>query len=130
MKKLSYWAAAAAISGLALAATPASASPLKGGLNLGGVPQVDGGLVQKVRGWHCSRKWSKRLGKHRHRRACKDRYDDYSHYDNDVYGGYPGYYGFGAPFVTFGSFDDDDDHHGRSHHRFKKRRHHGDYKGW
>src|SRR5687768_16833276 len=124
MKKLSQLLAAAAIGGLALAATPASASPLSTGLNLGNaaIPLMDEGLVTKVHGWHCRRKWSKRFGKHRHRRACYD--NDYSY--NHGYG-----YGFGAPFFTF-SFFDDDDHHGRRHHRrFKKRRHHGDYnKGW
>jgi hypothetical protein len=121
MKKLSYLAAAAAIGGFVLAATPASASPLASGLTTGSaaVPQLDEGLVQKVHGWHCSRKWSKRLGKHRHRRACYD--DDYGHY------GYPGAYGFGAPFFSFSIFDDDD-HHGRRGKKFR-RRHKGGHKG-
>jgi|SRR5918999_4506079 hypothetical protein len=134
MKKLSYFAAAAAISGLAFLAAPASAGPLASGLTTGNaaIPQMDEGLVQKVHGWHCSRKWSKRLGKHRHRRACKDHYDDYSYYDDDYYydddhyyGGYP--YAFGAPFFAF-SFFDDDDHHGRRGHKFR-RRHKGGHKG-
>lgn len=139
MKKLPHLLAAVAIGGLALAATPASASPLTSGLSLANAaaPQLDERLIQKVHGWHCSRKWSKRFGKHRHRKACRDRYDDYSYYDDDYYdddynyGGYPGYYGFGAPFFAF-SFFDDDDHHGRRHHRRFKRRHHhkGGYGGW
>jgi hypothetical protein len=125
MKKLNCFLAVAAMSGLAFAATPASASPLTSGINLGNsaVPQMDEGMVQKVHGWHCRRKWSKRLGKHRHRRACND-YDNYSSYDDGYYGGYP--YGFGAPFFAF-SFDDDDHHGRRHHHRFKRR--HGGHKG-
>jgi len=128
--KLSHLLGAAAIGGLALAATPASAGPLTGGLNIGNaaIPQMDEGLVQKVNGWHCRKRYGWYHGHkrwHRHRRACYDNdYDDYSY----EYG-YPGY-GLGvAPFITFGFFDDDD-HHGRRHHRFKKRRHHGDYKNW
>jgi hypothetical protein len=104
MKKLSYLAAAAAISGLALAVTPASASPLASGLT-GNTPLVDEGLVQKAHGWHC--RW--RRG-HRHRRAC---------YDNDYYyGGFP--FAFGAPFFAFSFFDDDDHHHWGGHRRHGK----------
>jgi hypothetical protein len=109
MNKLSYLAAAAAISGLALTATPASAGPLASGLTTGNaaVPLMDEGLVQKVHGWHC--RW--RRG-HRHRRAC---YDDDYHYGY----GYPGY-GFGFPFFAFSFFDDDDHHHWRGHRRHGK----------
>lgn len=112
MRKLPYLFAAAALSGLALAATPSSATPLSSGLSTGsGLPQLDEGLVQKVHSWHCRKRWSKRRGWHRHRRAC---------YDNDHYG-----YGLGvAPFFSF-QFFDDDDHHGRRHHRrhFRRRYH-------
>jgi hypothetical protein len=113
MKKVPYLLAAAAISGLALSATPSSANPLANGLASGNVaiPQASDGLVQKVHSWHCRKRFSRRLGWHRHRRACYD--DDYS------YGyGYPGI-GFGAPFFAFQFFDDDD---GRRHHRRKFRR--------
>jgi hypothetical protein len=116
MKKLSYLFAAAAMSGLALMTTPSSAAPLTGGLIYGStaIPQIDEGLVQKVHGWHCRKRWSSYRGWHRHRRAC---------YDDDYYGyGYPGY-GLGvAPFFSFQFFDDDDHRHGRKH-RFKRRRH-------
>jgi len=118
MRKVSYLLAAAALSGLALSATPSSASPLASGLASGGaVPQLDEGLIQKVHGWHCRKRWSKRWGWHRHRRACYD--DDYGYYPYSY--GYPGY-GLGfAPFFGF-TFFDDDDHHHRRHHRW--RRHH------
>lgn len=126
MKKLTYLLAAAALSGgLALAVAPASATPLSTGLNLGNaaVLQMDEGMVQKVHGWHCRKRWSKHRGWHRHRRACYD--DDYYY----GYGGYPyGGYGFGFPFFSFG-FYDDDHHHWRGHRHHKrrfhrKRRHH------
>jgi hypothetical protein len=110
MRKLPYLLAAAAISGLALSAVPGSASPLAGGLASGNaaLPEVSDGLIQKVHGWHCRRKWSRRWGRHRHRRAC---YDDYY---------YPGY-GLGVvPFFSFQFFDDDD---GRRHRRRHFRRH-------
>ena len=114
MKKLTYLLAAAAMSGgLALAATPASAGPLATGLKVGNaaVPQLDEGLVQKVHGWHCRRRWSSYNGWHRHRRAC----DDYGYRYR-----YPTY-GFGvAPFFSFGFFDDDDDHH---HHHWRRHGH-------
>jgi hypothetical protein len=116
MKKVTYLLAAATMCGGLALAIPASASPLTTGLNLGNaaVPQLDEGLVQKVHGWHCRRRWSDYRGWHRHRRAC----DDYG------YGyGYPYGYGYGlgvAPFFSFGFFDDDDDHH----HHHKWRRHH------
>jgi len=107
MRKLPLLFAAAAVSGLALAATPSSATPLTGGLTSGStVPQMDEGLVQKVHRWHCRKRWSRRLGWHRHRRAC---------YDDD-------HYGFGvAPFFSFQFYDDDDDHR-RGRKRFKRRR--------
>src|SRR5688572_5311182 len=103
MKPLSYLAAAAAISGLALVMTPASAGPLASGLTTGNltVPQLGEDLVQNVHGWHC--RW--RRG-HRHRRAC---------YDDDFYYGSP--FAFGFPFFAFSFHDDDDDHHFRGHRR-------------
>src|SRR5688500_12114196 len=111
MRKLLF--AAAAVSGLALAASTSFAGPLASGLTTANssMPQMDDGLVQTIHGWHCGRKWSKRLGKHRHRRACDD-YDDYD-YDDYSYGygypshgyGYPGY-GYGAlPFFLGFNFD-------------------------
>ena len=97
MKKLTYLLAAAAMSGgLALVATPASAGPLTTGIGNAAVPQMDEGLVQKVHGWHCRKRWSSYRGWHRHRRAC----DDYGYRYYPRYGyRYPRTYGFGvAPF--------------------------------
>ncbi len=118
MRKLSYVLAAVALSSLAFATTPSSATPLSSGLTTGSaLPQLDEGLVQKVHSWHCRKRWSKRLGWHRHRRACYD--DDYGSYGY----GYPGY-GLGiAPFFSF-QFYDDDDHH---HRRYHRRRHHNNW---
>ena len=75
--------AAAAISALGFTAGPSVASPLAGGLTSGAVPQLNEGLVQKVHGWHCRRRYGWYHGHkvwHRHRRACYD--DDYDNYDN------------------------------------------------
>jgi hypothetical protein len=119
MKKILL--AAAAVSGLALA-TPSSASPLASGLAIGNhtIPTVKDGLVQKVHGWHCRRKFSNRRGWHRHRRAC----DDYNDYDNYGSYGYPSYgYGLGVPFLSFGFSDFDG---GRRHHH-RWRRHGGNW---
>jgi hypothetical protein len=109
MLKLPPVFAAAAISGLALAAAPGNASPLAASLTSGSaVPaEIQEGLVQEVHGWHCRRKFSHRRGWHRHRRAC-----GYSYY-------YPHY----GPTFSFGLFIDDDD--GRRHRR-KFRRHRRD----
>src|SRR6185503_3143567 len=105
LRKASYLLAAAAISGLALAATPSSASPLASGLANGNtaLPALSEGLVQKVHGWHCGKRKGWYHGHrvwHRHRRACYDNdyYDD--DYDNYDYGYYPRYrrsYGYGYP---------------------------------
>jgi hypothetical protein len=115
MRKLPYLFAAAAVSGLALLASPGSANPLASGLTTGSatLPILDEGLVQKVHGWHCRKRWTRRRGWHRHRRAC---------YDDDYYYGYPGY-GFGVPFFSFSFFDDDDHRHRRHHKRRFKRKH-------
>jgi hypothetical protein len=106
MRKLPYLFAVAAVSGLALSANPGSASPLAGGLNSGTatVPELQEGLIQKVHGYHCRKRWSKRRGWHRHRRACYD------------YGYHPRY-SVGLPFFSFYFYDDD----GRRHRRFKRR---------
>ena len=127
MRKLTYLFAAAAISGLALSAGPGSASPLASGLGTAnsGTPAIADGLVQKVHGWHCSRKWSKRLGKHSHRRACYQRrryYDDDYYYNDYSYGyGYPSY-GYAVPFPFFFgfNFDDDDGRRGRRGHKGRR----------
>jgi hypothetical protein len=142
MHKLSYLLVAAAIGGFAISAGPGSANPLISKMTgpNASVPEVSDGLVQKVHGWHCGRKWSKRLGRHRHRRAC---------YDNDYSYGHPGYgygYGYGypahdlgfAPYFSFGSGFYDDDYRFRRHYRHHrwgdhrrsnrhKRRHHLDW---
>ena len=119
MRKLPYLLAAAALSGLALTATPSSAGPLASGLTNGNaaLPQMDEGLVQKIHGWHCRKRFSNRRGWHRHRRACYD-----SDYNRGYYYGHPGY-GFGFPFFSFSIYDDDNDH--RRHRRW--RRHHNNW---
>jgi hypothetical protein len=135
MRNLKYLFTAAAIGSLLALSQTSSASPLAAGLAASGsqTTTIADDLVQKVHGWHCGRKWSKRLGRHRHRRACYDYDDDYYSYGYGYPGygyGYPGY-GLGfAPFFSFGFFDFDDDHHFRGHHRrhhFRghHRRHHG-----
>jgi hypothetical protein len=110
MRKLPCLLAAAAISGLAFV-TPISASPLASGLapSNTAVPSVDDGLIQKVHGFHCRRKFSNRRGWHRHRRAC---------YDYGFYEPYPYHYGLGVPF--FGLSIIDDDFRFRRHHRFRR----------
>ena len=105
LRKASCLLAAAAISGLALAATPSSASPLASGLANGNtaLPALTEGLVKKVHGWHCGKRKGWYHGHrvwHRHRQACydNDNYDD--DYDNYDYGYYPRYrrsYGYGYP---------------------------------
>ena len=132
MRSLKYLLAAAAIGGIMALPQTSSASPLASGLGIAnsGTPAIADGLVQKVHGWHCSRKWSKRLGKHRHRKACYQRrryYDDDYYYNDYSYGyGYPSY-GYAVPFPFFFGFNfDDDDHHGRRHYRHYKRGGHRD----
>jgi hypothetical protein len=108
MRKLPYLFAAAALGGLALSISPGSASPLASGLAAGVTgPELNEGLVQKVHGWHCRKRYGWYHGHkwwHRHRRAC----DDYDYR--------PGIYGPGIGLNFF--FSDDDDHH----HRYKKKR--------
>jgi hypothetical protein len=123
MNKLPLLAAAAAISGLAFTAGPSSASPLAGGLTNGTLPELNEGLVQKVHGWHCRKRYGwyhHHKYWHRHRRACDDYddYDDYS-YGYSPYGyGYPYGYGFGGPSIVFGFGDFGGNH--RRHHRHHK----------
>jgi X-X-X-Leu-X-X-Gly heptad repeat protein len=118
MRHFNYVFAVAAMGSFMALAQTGSASPLASGLGSAnsGTPAIADGLVQKVHGWHCSRKWSKRLGKHRHRKACYkkryydddyyyDDYYDYSYYRPYRYYAYPYYPG---PFIGF-SFGDDDD---------------------
>jgi hypothetical protein len=119
MRKLSCLVAAAAISGLMLAAGPASASPLAGSLTSGAatVPSFsDDGLVQKVHRWHCRKRYGWFRGHkrwHRHRKACYD-YDN-SYYDPYYYDPHPYYYrrhyGLGFPFIGF-HFGHRRHHHG------------------
>jgi hypothetical protein len=117
MRKLPLLAAAAAISGLAFAAGPSAASPLTGGLTNGNLPVLNEGLVQKVHGWHCRRRYGWYHGHkvwHRHRRACYDDYDDYDYGYHPYSYGYP--YAYGGPFIGF-SFGDFGHHHRRHHHK-------------
>jgi hypothetical protein len=108
MRKLPYLFVAAALGGVALSMTPSLASPLTSGLTLGSnVPELNDGMVQKVHGWHCRKRYGWYHGHkwwHRHRRAC---------YDNDYR---PGVYGPGIGLNFY--FSDDDDHH---HHKKKKK---------
>jgi hypothetical protein len=127
MHKLSCFVAAAAISGFALAATPASAGPLASGVMTGvaNAAALDEGLVHKVHRWHCRKRYGWFRGDkrwHRHWRACDD---DYGYYHPGYHYGYPGY-GFGVPFFSF-SFYDDDDGHRRKHRHYRKykRKHKG-----
>ena len=105
MRKLWSLVAAAALGGLAMAATPASASPLASGVLNGSaaLPSLEEGLVQKVHGWHCRKKKGWYHGHrrwHRHWRACEDY--DYSYYRRPYYyDPYPRYYGLGGPFLSF-----------------------------
>jgi hypothetical protein len=121
MNKLALTAFAAAIGGLAFAVAPSSASPLAGGLTNGTLPQLNEGLVQKVHGWHCRKRYGWYRGhkyRHRHRSACDDYndYDDYS-YGYSPYGyGYPYAYGFGGPFIGFSFGDGGHRRHFRRHH--------------
>jgi hypothetical protein len=121
MRKLPLLMAAAAIGALGFTAGPSMASPLAGGLTNGTLPELNEGLVQKVHGWHCRKRYGWFRGhkyRHRHRRACDDYYDDYSYgYSPYVYGS-PYAYGFGGPFIGF-SFGD-------GGHR-RHRRHHGNW---
>jgi hypothetical protein len=105
MRKLPYLFAAAALGGLALSISPGSASPLASGLAAGvGVPELNEGMVQKVHGWHCRKRYGWYHGHkywHRHRRAC----DDYDYRYS------PGY---ATPFFGF-YFDNDGRRHRRKH---------------
>ena len=113
MRSLPYLIAAAAISGLALSAAPSSASPLASGLTSGNatLPEMSEGLVQKVHGYHCRKRFGWYRGDkywHRHRRAC--------HYS---YRHRPYYYS--APsFGLFFNFDDDDGRRGRRGHKGRR----------
>jgi X-X-X-Leu-X-X-Gly heptad repeat protein len=129
MRNFKYLLAATAVGGLMALPQTSVASPLATGLGTANssTPAIADGLVQRVHGWHCSRKWSKRLGKHRHRKACYERrryyddddyyYDDYSYYRY----GYPSY-GYAVPFPFFFGFNFDDDDGRRRHRGHKGRR--------
>jgi hypothetical protein len=106
MHKLVYAFAIVAVSGLTSFAASSSATPITGGLALNGaVPIMDSdGLVQKVHGWHCRKRYGWYHGHkywHRHRRAC----DDYDYRYS------PGY---ATPFFGF-YFDNDGRRHRRKH---------------
>jgi hypothetical protein len=114
MRKLSYLFAVAAIGGLTSLAPASSAGPIAGEMVRANraVPVAGDNLI-KVHGWHCRRRYSRRLGWHRHRRACYD-YDDYDDYDH---GYYPYHYGAPYPFFSFSFGDFDRRHHRRRHHK-------------
>jgi hypothetical protein len=117
MRKLSYVFAVAALGGLTSLAPASSAGPIAGEMARvnGAVPVASEGLIQKVHGWHCRRRYGWYHGHkywHRHRRACYD-YDDYDYGYYPYYAPYPYYYG--GPFLSF-SFGGFDGHHHRRHH--------------
>jgi hypothetical protein len=117
--------AAVAVSGLILAAQPSSATLVSGGVSgVTVMPALEDGFVQKVHGWHCSRRygWFRgRKWRHRHIRACDDYDDDYYPY---TYGGY-----YPGPFIGFG-IDFDDDNHGHKHKKKKYYKKKGGKKDW
>ena len=88
MQTLKYLFAAAALGSLVALPQSSSASPLGVGLTSAGpaTSEVTDGLVQKVHGYHCGKRRGWYRGDrrwHRHRKACKRRYnddDDYSYY--------------------------------------------------
>jgi hypothetical protein len=104
--RLPFLIIAAAVSSFALSSGSTSASPLASGIASGNaLPELSDGLVQKVHGWHCRKRYGWYHGHkwwHRHRRACDD------------YGYYP--YSYGTPFVFGFSFGDFDRHHRHHHH--------------
>jgi len=109
--RLPFLLIAAAVSGFALSSGTTSASPVTSGLADGNTarPELSDGLVQKVHGWHCRKRYGWYHGHkywHRHRRACDD------------YGYYP--YSYGTPFVFGFSFGDFDRHHRHHHHHMMK----------
>jgi hypothetical protein len=88
MRKLINAIAITAVSGLTSFAASGSAAPISGWVSGGAVPTLDSdGLVQKVHGWHCRKRYGWYRGReyrHRHWQAC----DGY-------YGGCPGsFFGF------------------------------------
>lgn len=91
------------------------------------MPALNEGIVQKVHGWHCSRRygwWKGRKWRHRHLRACDDYDDDYYPY---TYGGY-----YPGPFISFGYSDFDDDDDGHRGYKYKKKKYYkkGGKKDW
>jgi len=118
-----YLLAAAAISGLVFATAPSSASPLASGLASVNttLPALNEGMVQKVHGWHCGRRygwWKGHKWRHRHLRACDD-------YDDDYSGGY-----YPGPSISFGFYDFDNDRHHGGYKYKKKYYKKGGNKGW
>ena len=85
-----------------------SASPLGVGLTSAGsaTSEITDGLVQKVHGYHCEKRKGWYRGDrqwHRHRKACKRRYND----DDDYYYPRRSYYRpyyYNRPFIGFGFF--------------------------
>jgi hypothetical protein len=123
---------AAAVGGLALAATPSSASPLAPGL-IGAspaAPEITSGLLQKAYYKRHRKHYRYAYRRHHHRRyyASGYYYPNYYGYDDcDYYGGYYGdcgypyrRYGYGYPifpFIGFG-FGFGGHHHRHHHHNW------------
>jgi hypothetical protein len=90
MRYWRYLFAAAVLGGVIVVPQTGSAGPLLASLaaTASKTPLIANSLIQKVHGWHCSRKkgWYKgdRVW-HRHRRACNESqvYDDDDYYDDD-----------------------------------------------
>jgi hypothetical protein len=116
--------AAAAISGLALAATPSSASPLAPALigTSQTVPEITSGLLEKAYYKRHRKHYRYAYRRHHHRRyyAYYPTYYDYDYCDDyygDYYGcGYPYRgYGYPVPFISLG-FGFGGHHHRHHHH--------------
>src|SRR6476619_3406491 len=101
MRKASYLLVAAAIGGLALTATPGSASPLTPGFigTNSAVPETTSGLLEKAYYKRHRRHYYYAHRRHHHRR----------YYANDYY--YPNYYYYGG----YGGYDDCDGYYGGSY---------------
>ena len=101
MRNLKYIRAAAAMGGLITLPQTGSASPLATGVASGTLiqPELTEGLVQKVHGWHCRKRYGwyhHHKYWHRHYRACRRYHRSYNddYYDDD----YKDYYDDYSPY--------------------------------
>jgi hypothetical protein len=98
MRYLRHLFIAAAVGGVIILPQAGSASPLVASLAAADstTPLIVDSLIQKVHGWHCSRRKGWYKGDkvwHRHRRACYEtQYDDDDYDDYDYRRTSPGVY--------------------------------------